>query len=139
MKLVTLLVGLSLVGCMPGKEALIRDARMVANASASVIEAGQDLSEIAYEEYLRQTIVEAAKVKGATKATVRAAVAEAQAEWVPTKKTFKRAREAHRLLVMAIKAGESADVLIPLIEAMWEQQKRVDEQVKNLRSGLDGD
>jgi hypothetical protein len=102
------LLAIALTACsgaagMTAEEVGVRTAVVTANTTRLTIETAETTAKTLYREQQRQAVLDV-KARGGTKDEATAAVEHIRGQWDTVWDVFAKAREAHRLLVEAIKA-----------------------------------
>ena len=107
-------------------EVVLDHATMFANGTALAIETAQRSAEVTYYAAQKAKLQESIAGKW-PEAKWKAEIAKVRTAWEPVWDAFKKAREAHGLLVKAIDGGESAVDIAELVASLSSQRKALAE------------
>jgi uncharacterized protein YjaG (DUF416 family) len=136
-----LVLVVALVACAghPGisaEEVGVRTAIVTANTTRLTIETAETTAKTLYREQQRQAVLDV-KARGGTKDEAKAAVEKIRGDWDRVWDVFAKAREAHRLLVEAIKAYDQGKQIavdvIALARQLTEAQNELAAVIADMR------
>lgn len=107
-------------------EVVLDHATMFANGTALAIETAQRSAEVTYYAVQKDTLQKSIDQKWPT-TKWKHKIAEVRDAWEPVWDAFKKAREAHGLLVKAIDGGESAVKVAELVASLSGHRKALAE------------
>lgn len=126
----------SAAGCLPSgnqaAEYYLKTAVDVSNTAALAIEGSQGAAMGMYQAD-QELVLRMAQERGYDKDKVKAEIEEVRTRWKPMWEVFEKVRKAHDLVVEALKAGESASRVVPLMKNLSELQAEAANKLKSLK------
>jgi hypothetical protein len=104
----------------------------VSNTAALAIEGSQGAAMGMYQAD-QELVLRMAQERGYDKDKVKAEIEEVRVRWKPMWEVFEKVRKAHDLVVDALKAGESANRIVPLMKNLSELQAEAARKLNGMK------